>query len=615
MLLKKIFGAILCVVLLTSSLVALFLYRSSIAEAQGPDYVEGVSDLNQIPDLQDLKIEFGASQSSIVVVAESAGGSAQINFALQEDLEEERRLVQNRGRGWVAQALIEANYQPTSIPTLSYELPNKRSASLSRPSNCQITPSLFVSTPKLDELGEVNGYSPTWSNYDLAGRSLEIKLQLPVLDKSTTDVTDDCFVITRTWQATSPSNWPLFILTGGLNTESGCRGLFVFGRGGDDLQRSPAAWVCREDVTNLGTEALDAFTAVEREPSFGRYLIFIETRDDKCGSRLLLSRDDILAGGETVRGQWQDWHDNCQDGQYDKDSDNKRSFDLAIANGATNQAVIEATRDTAQSSVSTITGNTGSVEDGCEFKLSGLGFGYIICQILEGLSGAIYWIESQIQNFLNIDRSDYQETLGQSGQFSFKDAWSNVRNFSTYAIVGTALFMVISTALDVGLFKNYTVRKYLPRLIVGAILIQFSWALGDLFIQSFNQLGDVLEAILFASFPGAKEQDLAKIFDGGAGTVIFGAAGLAYVGWAALLPVVFTGMMFFLFAFLFLVARKFIIIMLLIFAPLGIALWVLPGNDRAWNFYFKTFFYLLVMYPLIIVLISAGKIFSYLILL
>lgn len=261
------------------------------------------------------------------------------------------------------------------------------------------------------------------------------------------------------------------------------------------------------------------------------------------------------------------------------------------------------------------------IEQTCEFKLSGAGAGWIICWVLNGISEGINSIEGVIDNFLVVERADYHGEITDETQqqtFTYRDAWRNIRNFMTFAVVGTALFMVISTALDFGPFSNYTVKKYLPRLVIGTILMQLSWPLGDFMIQAFNQVGDVLRALLLSSFPGAADHGLDNIFDGGGLTTLLGTGAVGagfYFGWATLLPVAFTALMMFLFGFLFLVAREYLIILLLILSPLGLALWVLPGNDRAWNFYFKTFFYLLLIYPIIVLIITAGKIFSYLILL
>ena len=224
----------------------------------------------------------------------------------------------------------------------------------------------------------------------------------------------------------------------------------------------------------------------------------------------------------------------------------------------------------------------------CEAQWSGLGFGWMLCWFFTGISESLEILEEAAYDHMVIDRSDYQEefTTSTDDKFTYKDAWVNIRNLMTFFIVGTALFMVISTALDIGFFSNYTVKKYLPRLIVGTILIQFSWALGDLAIQLANQMGDLISALLFSAFPGAKDHRLEDIFDGGGFTLLTGLAASAQLyalGWSVLLPAGFTGLMMLLVGFLFLLVRESLVILLLILTPLGLALWILPGSDRAWD--------------------------------
>ena len=580
-----------------------------------------VTDLNQVIDVDDIKLEVGIDQSIFVVKIETSEGSVvPLSFILKSDISTNHEVdFQYK----VSLSGISGIYEPFDSSLLIYGLSDEASELLSTPGNCRVPASLVVSNPSPPaEVRQINGYDAKWELYDFANQELEILLHLPI-HNSTTNVSDDCFVIKLSFKAEPIPNWPMFTITGQL-TPNGCQGLLVTGRGGDDLEARPTSWVCREDLENLDStvENILAYIDPDKAPAFdGPHLAFIETRSDVCGSRLLVSRPDLEAGKPAIRAQWQDWHDNCAEGQFDKDEDRQRLFDLTIANGSTNPDIVGDDSTPLPGDPGTL--GSGSVESSCEFNLSGIGFGYIICWILNGLSGVLNFVETNIRGYLKVGPEDYQQPVGNFSEFTYKNAWRNVRDFSTYAIVGTALFMVISTALDLGLFKNYTVKKYLPRLIIGAIVTQFSWALGDLFIQTFNHIGDILEALLFSSFPGITEEGdgdwgLEDILGSGWQSLATGTAvtaGLTYVGWATLLPVLWTLSMFFLLGFFFLVARKFIIILLLIFTPLGIALWVLPGNDKAWNLYFKTFFYLLVMYPIIIVLISAGKIFSYLILL
>ena len=126
-----------------------------------------------------------------------------------------------------------------------------------------------------------------------------------------------------------------------------------------------------------------------------------------------------------------------------------------------------------------------------------------------------------------------------------------------------------------------------------------------------------MQALFFSAFPGAEKQSLEEIFDGGIDTLL--GSGVAAAGiwgaWPIITANLAVGALLFFVGFLFLVARKYLIIFLLILTPLGLALWILPGNDKAWNFYAKFFFYLVAIYPIIALTIAAGKIFSFVIML
>ena len=74
--------------------------------------------------------------------------------------------------------------------------------------------------------------------------------------------------------------------------------------------------------------------------------------------------------------------------------------------------------------------------------------------------------------------------------------------------------MVISTALDFGFFSNYTVKKYIPRLVIGTIAIQLSWVLAGLTSDLVNELGDGIELLLASPFGSGNIDNfsLANIF-------------------------------------------------------------------------------------------------------
>ena len=596
--------------------------------------------LENIEDLDVLDLDFGATQNSLILNLDGSSGQNRIDFTLTEVFEKT-----TRGRS-TATTEVELKYIADFQPNLAFNLrepqtsssttrnsrnPNRSSSPVySLPSFCEQQSTIRLTSEKTNH-GNSNGYDQDWKNFNLHNKQLQAHLIIPIFNASTESVSDDCFILEEQLSFKNSENKPLFALIGNNFSLDTCSGLKIHGRGGDDLEKTGVEWFCRDDVSSEGEER-DKFSVVE-SPPFDSYYIFIENRTDSddCGGRILIDKSNFSAGETILEGQWQDWHNDCRDGQFDQGKDQKRITPIIVFNtfrlpsDSDNDAV---SGDGVSGENVFTAGDTGvsgdpskSLENSCELQWSGFGFGWIVCWIAKAVSDALNWIESKIlEDFLAIKRSDYtQEFEGGLGKFTYKDAWRNIRNIVTLAIVGTALFMVLSTALDFGFFSNYTVKKYLPRLVIGTILIQFSWVLGDILIQATNQIGDLAGALLFAGFPGAEDHGLDKIFgEGGFISLFTGIAGgaAAYsIGLTFFLPIGVSALSMFFFGFLFLFARKYIIILLLILAPLGLAFWILPGNDKAWNFYVKTFLYLLLFYPLVVISISAGKIFSYLILL
>ena len=588
-----------------------------------PGYSRTVSSVN-VQDLDSLALDFGATQNSLVLEIKGESGTNKINFALAGISKKTRVLNVSHtalSKFSVPFSIIDsptmtyvADFQPNFVYQLKEDLPQ---TSFSLPSFCEQRSIITLTPAEEHSYEDANGYSQDWRKFDFNDKSLKAKIGLPLLNETTKNVGDDCFYLYEELDFESSDNKALFTLTGNQTFQNSCGGLKLYGRGEDDLSKAATTWFCRDDVFLEGEEK-DQFSLVE-SPPFDSYYVFIEEgreNADDCSSRILVNKADIEEDNLALAAEWQDWHDDCKEGQYDKEKDQKRIVPLVIINTfkTDEDALTFNPGDTGDTSVS----NVSNIASTCEFQASGVILGWLFCWVIKGISEALDGMEDLIYEHLTIKRSDYYlEKFPDHGkEFTLKDAWANIRNFMTFTIVGTALFMVISTALDIGFFSNYTVKKYLPRLIIGTILIQFSWALGDLLIQITNQLGDFVSALLFASFPGAEDHGLDDIFGSGGFAALLGSGSVlgltVNAGWMVLIPTGFSALVMLFFGFLFLVFRKYLIIFMLILAPLGLALWILPGNDKAWNFYAKTFFYLLLIYPLIQLTITGGKVFSYL---
>lgn len=175
------------------------------------------------------------------------------------------------------------------------------------------------------------------------------------------------------------------------------------------------------------------------------------------------------------------------------------------------------------------------------------------------------------------------------------------------------------------MFSAYTIKKVLPRLVIAVIAIQLSWWLCIAAIQLNNAIAHGIEGLLYAPFGGAKGVGLVNSLatTGAAGVGAAATSGVAIgsiaaVGIAAgpgtvigLLAMAGTALLGALIALFLLVLRRVVIVFLVLTAPIAIIAWVLPGTQKLWKLWWESFMKLLLVYPMILGLIAAGKIAAY----
>jgi hypothetical protein len=269
----------------------------------------------------------------------------------------------------------------------------------------------------------------------------------------------------------------------------------------------------------------------------------------------------------------------------------------------------------------------------CEGSIPVLG--WVICAITEAADNIIGFMESTVKGLLRVEPKMYGEGLG--GVNKLKTAWSAIRIIATVAMVGIALFMIISQMLSLDMVSAYTVKKMVPRLVIAIIAIQLSWFLFTTLIQIVNVLGDGLQALLYAPFGGPEKINnitaiLAEYYKShavagatwqsfttvgavvgvfGLGVAIMAGAGSAIgllLGSLAISIILAIAVVLFV-----LIVRLVLIISLLVIAPLALVAWIMPNTQNLWSKWWSMFFKLLLMYPLIVLMLSMGKIIAYLV--
>lgn len=271
-------------------------------------------------------------------------------------------------------------------------------------------------------------------------------------------------------------------------------------------------------------------------------------------------------------------------------------------------------------------GSTGEADggeaDACQSNSGGWAFTWAVCPVLAAADELTTFLVNNFEEQLAFNVSQLgSATDKNSGSYKIHQTWSLIKNIASALVVIVMLIMVLSQAISVGPFDAYTVRKLLPRLVAVVILMQISWPLFTYVIDIVNNLGRGIADIMYLPFGGADNMDLwsllnnAKLGDGTLAAMNWGAlAVFAVLGVAFLftmLGLAFMAIIALLFAVITLIFRKILIITLLIFAPLALLAWTLPGTEKYWKLWRENFLKVLMMFPIIMAIIAAGRIFAY----
>lgn len=211
-------------------------------------------------------------------------------------------------------------------------------------------------------------------------------------------------------------------------------------------------------------------------------------------------------------------------------------------------------------------------------------------------------------------------------QFSKQDssiykAWSAFRNIANIGFVIMLLVVVFSQVTNIGI-SNYNIKKILPKLIITAILVNFSYLIMGVLIDLSQIVGNGIGVLIRSVAADGMDSDAsarASLTISAIALLVTRAAGGGAVvagllsGPAIILPVVMfivTSLISVFFGFIMLTIRQAAIIMVVVLAPLAMVLYALPNTAAITKKYFTTVKALLMLYPMFIFATSAGALAS-----
>lgn len=232
------------------------------------------------------------------------------------------------------------------------------------------------------------------------------------------------------------------------------------------------------------------------------------------------------------------------------------------------------------------------------------GVGWLICPLMNfagNISDSAY---SAISQFLSIDPKIFKNDSTSGG---LKQAWDFFRDIANAVFAVIFLWVIFSQISNVGV-SNYGIKKILPRLIIGALLVNLSFYLCQLAVDLSNILGFSLKGVLEGAASGIDTQSAAA---GSISTFMAGALALTgaalFLFLAVSIPTITALLLALLVVLVILIVRQAAIILLIAVSPLAFAAWLLPNTENLFKKWISMFKGLLVVFPVVSLLYGAGK--------
>ena len=231
------------------------------------------------------------------------------------------------------------------------------------------------------------------------------------------------------------------------------------------------------------------------------------------------------------------------------------------------------------------------------------GIGWLVCPLMSfagSLGDASY---SAISYFLSIDKGIFKDQ--ESG--GLEQAWKFFRDIANAVFAVIFLWVIFSQISNVGV-SNYGIKKILPRLIIGALLVNLSFYICQLAVDISNILGFSLKGVLegAASKVGTQSAEIGTF-----NTLIVDGLALVGIGLfiflAVSIPTIMALLLALLVVLVILIVRQAAVILLIAISPLAFAAWLLPNTENLFKKWVSMLRGLLIVFPVISLLYGAGK--------
>ncbi len=293
----------------------------------------------------------------------------------------------------------------------------------------------------------------------------------------------------------------------------------------------------------------------------------------------------------------------CEDGEQHPDDVDycKTTYHNAAAEPGTEQACLYG-----QKHASFDPGGTTEDPDkviSCQIEA----IGWIVCPVVRFLAKTTDAMYGMIRSMLLVQPA----IIDQSNSNSAYTPWTRVRDLANVAFIVVFIIIVYSHLTSAGI-SNYNIKKMLPKLIVGALLVNLSFWISGLLVELSNLVGTNIFKLIGGAadtmypatiteevdaYAGLGGWDKLALIAIGVGGAAIAASGIVTV--AIFLPLVVSAGLAILTVLIVLTVRQALIVMMVIISPLAFVAYLLPNTEGLFKKWWGLFKSLLLLFPII----------------
>ena len=241
------------------------------------------------------------------------------------------------------------------------------------------------------------------------------------------------------------------------------------------------------------------------------------------------------------------------------------------------------------------------------------GVGWIVCPVLRSAAKAADYAFTFIsQSFLGLELTLFDADSG------VQQAWRVMWNIANVGFV-LALLWVIYGHITGHAAGTYNIKRMLPRLIIGAILVQVSFYISQLLVDISNIVGATINNILagIATSIGPSGMPLSTQIGSYDSVTLAGITGgvlgNTHVAWVLIAPltaIVLLSALICATLIVVLIVRKTLVMALVLLSPLAFVAYLLPSTEHLFSRWLKLLLQTLLLFPVVAILLGTGQIVS-----